>query len=563
LSSVLWRGSRATRIRIASGLVLFTYAFFHFLNIGLGLISPELMDEMQDAQMAVTRSVIGSIILYASLLLHAGLALVSLAGKRSLRMPVGETLQVILGLLIPLQLIAHLVQTRYASAFYDVEDEMSYLIILMWPNESIWQQSTLLLIVWIHGCIGLHFWLRLTRWWRKSIPWLFGIAVLIPGFAYAGLLTEGRRMSALFADEDTRLDFMDDFNWPGPGTFGELFRVTEQGMSVFYAALALTAATYLFRKLLRRRNAVQIQYVDGPAITSEKGMTLLEMARSGGVPHTALCGGKGRCTTCRVIVEEGADLLHPPSETELRSLQAVNAPPNSRLACQIRPVAPTTVFRVFRPEGGRSRAHASQGQEQRLAILFLDMRGFTARTTGQLPYDVVFLLNRFFDSIVPSITGAGGTVDKYLGDGLLAVFEAETEEASAKAALEAAAGVGSALQVFNQTLRAEGTQPVRIGMGLHLGNLVLGEIGVAGNAPRTIIGDSVNAASRLEQQTKALSVELLISAPLLTAAKVPAEDLDLQEFELRGVPEPVSALPVRRAAALPALLAAKTGSQPA
>ena len=177
MSSVLWRGSRATRIRIASGLVLFTYAFFHFLNIGLGLISPELMDEMQDAQMAVTRSVIGSIILYASLLLHAGLALVSLAGKRSLRMPVGETLQVILGLLIPLQLIAHLVQTRYASAFYEVEDEMSYLIILMWPNISIWQQSGLLLVVWIHGCIGLHFWLRLTSWWRAWVPWMIGLAV--------------------------------------------------------------------------------------------------------------------------------------------------------------------------------------------------------------------------------------------------------------------------------------------------------------------------------------------------------------------------------------------------
>ncbi|MBE1284266.1 MAG: 2Fe-2S iron-sulfur cluster binding domain-containing protein [Rhodobacteraceae bacterium] len=555
MGSVLWRGSWAARIRIASGLVLFTYAFFHFLNIGLGLIGPEWMEAMQDVRMLVTRSLPGTILLYAALILHAGLALTSLARKRSLRMPFSEVLQIVLGLLIPLQLIAHLVQTRYAHTVFDVNDEMSYLIILMWPGSAIWQQSALLLIVWIHGCIGLHYWLRLTTWWRKSIPYLIGAAVLIPAFAFAGLLTEGRRMFAIFIDDDLRPDYMADYNWPSRQSFAHLDTVKDQGLTLFWTALAATAAVYLGRKLLRRRNAIQVQYVDGPKITSEKGLTLLEMSRSKGIPHTALCGGKGRCTTCRVIIEEGAELLHPPSETELRSLRAVNAPPNTRLACQIRPTGSTTVFRVFRPEGGRSRAHASQGQERQLAILFLDMRSFTARTTGQLPYDVVFLLNRFFDAIVPSITGAGGTVDKYLGDGLLAVFEAPTSESSAKAAMNAAAGIGSALQVFNQTLKAEGTAPVKIGMGLHLGDLVLGEIGVVGNAPRTIIGDSVNAASRLEQQTKALSIELLISKPVLDAAQVPTDGLELQEFELRGVSEPISALPVQRAATLPALLA--------
>ena len=113
-------------------------------------------------------------------------------------------------------------------------------------------------------------------------------------------------------------------------------------------------------------------------------------------PHTALCGGKGRCTTCRVIVEDGADQLPEPSDIEARSLAAVSAPEGARLACQIRPTEPITAFRMFRPDGARHRAHASQGQERQLAVLFLDMRGFTSRTTGQLPYDIVFLLNRFF-----------------------------------------------------------------------------------------------------------------------------------------------------------------------
>jgi len=268
----------------------------------------------------------------------------------------------------------------------------------------------------------------------------------------------------------------------------------------------------------------------------------------------ALCGGRGRCTTCRVIVEEGGDLLHPPAKAEADSLAAVNAPPNARLACQLRPREPATVLRVFRSDGQQARAHQSLGQERRLAILFLDMRSFTARTTGQLPYDVVFLLNRFFDAIVPSITGVGGTIDKYLGDGLLAVFELEDEEASAKAALAAAAGISSALQVFNQALKAENAQPVAIGMGVHLGDLVLGEIGAANLAPRTIIGDTVNAASRLEGQTKALGVEVLVSAAVLRAAGHEPASFDLVTLELRGVAEPVQALALKRAGALPALL---------
>jgi adenylate cyclase len=542
LTSVLWRGNWQTRARIISGLILFIYAFFHFINIGLGLLSPALMDQMQDGMTAVVRNPIMSTVLYASLSVHAGLALAKLANRRNLRMPFSEILQVTLGLIIPLQLLAHLVQTRYAHEVFGVNDELSYLIILMWPNEAIWKQSLLMLVVWIHGCIGLHFWLRLTTWWRSALPYLIGLAVLVPAFGLAGVLTEGRRMFSIFVDPEQRAPLMEDYNWPSGETFQALFATTTHSTRVFWALLFLTFFTYGVRKLLRRRKSIRIRYVDGPEVTSEKGMTLLEISQANGIPHTALCGGRGRCTTCRVQVEKGSDLLHPPSIAEQRSLRAVNAGPNTRLACQIRPTHPATVFRVFRPEGGRHRAHASQGQERQLAILFLDMRGFTARTTGQLPYDVVFLLNRFFDAIVPQITKAGGEVDKYLGDGLLAVFETRDAESSAKAGLQATAAISKALVDFNEALIIEGSQPVKIGMGLHLGNLVLGEIGAAGNAPRTLIGDTVNAASRLESETKHLGVELLVSAQVLEAAQVIDDTTPLQEFMLRGVSEPIFAL---------------------
>ena len=554
MANILWQGNWITRTRIISGLVLLTYAFFHFLNIGLGLFSPEWMEEFQDARQVISRSFLGSLVLYSSLILHAGLALWNLARRRSMKMRIGEALQTLLGFLIPLQLLSHLVFTRYSHEIYGVNDEMAYEIVLMWASPEVWQQSTLLLAVWIHGCMGLHYWLRLTHWWRPLIPWMTGIAVFVPGFALAGLLTEGRRIYGLFVEGSQRPALMEGFNWPSREAFAELFQADSRWFSGFLVLLGLTAATHLLNRFLRRRRAVRIRYAFGPEIRAERGLTLLEMSQANGVLHTSLCGGKGRCTTCRVVVDEGGETLPPPSSAEARSLAAVKAPRGMRLACQIQPQSPLTVTRMFRPDGSKGRAHASQGSEQQLAVLFLDIRGFTARTSGQLPYDVVFLLNRFFDAIVPAITGVGGTVDKYLGDGLLALFETANPAHSAQAALDAAAAIGIALQDFNAQLAADGEPEVRIGIGIHLGELVLGEIGSAAHAPRTIIGDSVNTASRLEAKTKELGVELLISARVLQAAGYGVERFALQEFQLRGVREALAALPVEHAAALPRVL---------
>lgn len=548
--NALWRGGWATRLRIGSGLILFVFAFFHFINIGLGLFHTDYLHGMQDGRKAVTRHNAMSVVLYLALIVHAGLALASVVQRRTLRMPFSSALQIVLGLLIPIQLISHIIHTRYAHEIYDVNDEMGYIIVLMWPSSAIWMQSLLLLIVWVHGCIGLHMWLRLTPWWNRTVPYLIGLAVFVPSFALAGIMTEGRRIWADFSDDFLREQYIEHYNWPSAEAFQAMFNIKNNALTAFWVALGAVAVAYVGRKLWRRRHSVRITYARGPEVFAEKGMTLLEMSQANGIPHAALCGGKGRCTTCRVIVEDGGEHLPPPSEVEARSLAAVSASPHTRLACQMRPTEPLTVFRVFRPDGKRDRAHASQGQERKLAVLFLDMRGFTARTEGQLPYDIVFLLNRFFDAIVPAITDQGGIVDKYMGDGLLAVFDQADEHKSARSGLNAAIAISRALDQFNRQLASENSPEIRIGMGLHLGDLVLGEIGAAGNAAQTIIGDAVNVASRLESETKSLGVELLVSEELLEAADVHVSEGRIQMFQLRGVATPVPALPVPRASGL-------------
>ncbi|ASM73184.1 MULTISPECIES: adenylate/guanylate cyclase domain-containing protein [Roseobacteraceae] len=548
--SELWRGNWATRARIVSGLALMFYALLHFLNIGLGLFSSEWLEKGQDLRQIVTRNAVGEVLLYAALAVHAGFAMARLIERRSLRMPRAEAVQYAFGFAIPLLLLRHITYTRVAHEVYAVDDQMGYLMFLIWGTVSALSQTVLLLIVWIHGCIGLHLWLRGRAWWRRNTHLLTGLAVFVPAFALAGFVAESRRLHDAALDEDTRLDMLDAYNFPGPREFQGLIQIDTALYWGFVVVLGLALTFHFALRLNARRTSVRITYADGPTITAPRGQTLLEMSRGANVPHTSLCGGKGRCTTCRVMVEAGAEHLPPPSDAEARSLNAVGAPPGARLACQIRPEQPMTVRRVFASGAMTARGAASQGQERPLAILFLDMRGFTARTAGQLPYDVVFLLNRFFDAVVPAVTAAGGKIDKYLGDGFLALFETPDTASSAQAGLTAAAGIGRALDAFNAGLETEGAPPVGIGIGLHLGNVVLGEIGAAGHAPRTLIGDAVNAASRLEAQTKPMKVELLISTAVLDAAGL-ARPEGLVSLTLRGVSTEIDALPVPKAADAP------------
>lgn len=551
----LWRGGWAAQVRIISGLILMAYVAAHLLNLAAVLISFEAFDAVQNARLWVIRSRPGSAVIGLALVAHLVLSLGKVALARSLRMPAQDLLQIVLGLIIPLILVSHVVYTRGAHEVLGVQTMLGYVNTLIWTTWNGWMQALLVVITWVHGAIGMHMWLRITQWWKNALPWTFGIGVMVPTLAILGFVVSSRAINGLLSDPRAETLAQNVWNWPDADGFTQLAQMENQATLTIWAVLGLALAIFIVRRVWAAvHKPVRITYVDGPSVRAPRGQTLLETSRESGVAHTSLCGGRGRCTTCRVIVEEGLSDLPPPSETERRTLASVSAQPNARLACQMRPQAPVTVFRVFAPDGKRGRAHASQGKEARLAVLFLDMRGFTARTDGQLPYDVVFLLNRFFDEIVPPILKAGGTVDKYMGDGLMAVFETDTPESSARAGLTAIVGIGQALDHFNTTLSSEGSPPVAIGIGLHLGNVVLGEIGAAGQAPRTLIGDTVNTASRLESETKALGVQALVSIDTLEAAQISASHDALVSLSLRGRETALQALPVTHGTQLELML---------
>ena len=207
----------------------------------------------------------------------------------------------------------------------------------------------------------------------------------------------------------------------------------------------------------RTRGGIRVGYTAGPTLRAAPGPTLLEISRAFGVPHVSICGGRARCSTCRVKIESAEGELPPPSAAEAATLKRIGADPNVRLACQLRPHADMTVTRLVRlPEQSRALLPATAeevGVERTLAILFLDIRGFTALSDARLPYDTVFLLNHFFAEVGEAVTGAGGWIDKYLGDGLMALFglNGRTEDAC-RAALLAAMRVDAALERLNGEL---------------------------------------------------------------------------------------------------------------
>ncbi|MGI9383539.1 MAG: adenylate/guanylate cyclase domain-containing protein, partial [Methyloligellaceae bacterium] len=194
----------------------------------------------------------------------------------------------------------------------------------------------------------------------------------------------------------------------------------------------------------------------------------------------------------------------------------------------------------------------AEGVERTCAVLFLDVRGFTNLSQDKLPYDVVFILNRLFAAAGGAITRNGGWIDKYLGDGLMAVFgQSCGPEEACRQALHAADAIDQALDDVNRDLRDELPSPLRVGIGIHVGPLVLGEIGYEETASMTVIGRTVNAAARLEAATKEAGCQLIVSLDAACLAGLDGNALNPETVTVRGLTDPLEVIFVARARDLP------------
>jgi len=179
------------------------------------------------------------------------------------------------------------------------------------------------------------------------------------------------------------------------------------------------------------------------------------------------------------------------------------------------------------------------GTERQLTVLFVDIRGFTSLSEALSPEEVIELLNAYFQAVCPPIRAAGGRIDKFIGDAVMAVFNAPTPVPEhALAGCQAALGLAEAALRFrawvDKRFPGRGLPPFDVGVGVHTGAAVVGNIGFDGVREYAVIGDTVNTASRLEGLTKELGARVLISEATRTAAGPRVRTSERHEVQVRG-----------------------------
>jgi len=528
------------RLRLFSGLVMLAYVTMHLLNHAVGLISLEAMENVLWYIFRIWTNRPAQLVLYSSFLVHYALALYALWQRQTLRLRASELSQVVLGFAIPLLLVRHVVTTRISDSF--LHTDVGYYAYLLWvyfvrSPEYGFVQMLVLVVAWGHAMIGLHFWLKVRPWYARLQPTALVVAVLVPVLSLLGAIEAGRQVTALAADP----------NWiharitlPSPEAQSTLETITEL-LSWFFAAMvgAVLLARVARRIWQRRHGLVRIGYPDGRIVEVTPGTSVLEASRLAGIPHASVCGGRGRCSTCRIRVRGEIHSIDPPAEDEMRVLHRIGATPNVRLACQLRPRGAVEVTPLLPPFAhavdGRRRVDLAQGSEREIAILFVDIRGFTALSEGRLPYDVVFVLNRYFAAMGRAVEAAGGRVDKFIGDGVMAFWNAPVERPDH--VLRACAGALRAarrMERVNDAWEAEGRPRIRIRIGLNCAKVLVGNVGSSARLSYTALGDGVNVAARLEGINKVFGTTICISDSIYDQVQAEILARPLKRVQVKG-----------------------------
>ena len=530
------------RLRLLSGLFLALYVVQHLINHALGIVSFDAMEGWRSWWAPLWDFQPVKILLYSSFIIHICLAYRKLYQRRSLRLPRWELFQLASGLAIFPLLIGHVVGTRFAAEIGGLDPDYYFVVTAQIVNPRyLWQMPLLVLILWVHTLLGLHFWLRLYKWYRQSFPVWVMLAITLPVLSLAGFLRAVLTATEWARSEEALADiFYELFELP-EATFNLIMDLEGRALTVGGLLLLLTLLAREIRGYLERRSSeFQISHSNGQTVMARKGQTLLEAIRMAGVRHASVCGGKGRCTTCRVRVGEGLETLAEPESVEQQALSRIGADANIRLACQLKPnanLSVTPLVNVFDQPGEALNTRGGvQGKEREVVCMFVDMRGSTRMGEKILPFDVVFVLNQFFTELSNALDDTNGHYSQFTGDGLMALYglQAPSPRHAARDALQGAVKMYQRLDRLNQRLKQEFGQVVKMGVGIHCGPAIVGHMGPPTSPVLTAIGDCVNTAARLESLTKPEGCDVVVSVDVLRQAQLDFDQSSIKVLEVRG-----------------------------
>jgi adenylate cyclase len=557
------RGIGVRQVRIGCGLVLFAYLVSHFFNHALGNISLDALAIGLHYHILFWQFPPVAMVFYGAAIIHAGLGIWALYVRRQFRWKAIEPLQLVLGLSIPALIIAHIAGVRLGQALYGQEKlypEVFYAYWVVWPYKM-WLMFAVLIVAWVHGCIGLYFWLQMKAFYKRAAPFLLVAAVLLPTMAMLGLYQGGRTVVDDSDSAEWKTDNLSERQVGTPAQQDALEDITEYFLIGYLGLIGLALLARGVRALNERRGGmISLSYGNGRTVRVPRGLSVLEASLRYNVPHASVCGGRARCSTCRIRVIGDCTALPEPSKREAFVLHRVGATdPSIRLACQLRPTTDLSFFQLFMPHAMSANAHASHphriGQERYLVSMFVDMRGSTRLAESRLPFDTVFIVNRFLGAVSQAVLACGGQPNQFVGDGELALFGLHAgPQAACRQALKAAAMIAANVEELNQFLSHDLNEPIRFGIGIHGGEVIIGDIGYRDHMVFTALGDAVNVAARLQDMTKSLACEAILSEEVRVTAGLAADGLPQQQVVIRGRSEPMTVRSVTQAKTLSALV---------
>lgn len=540
------RAVSSGQIRLWSGLVLFGFVACHLVNVAFGVVSAGAQNAASTWLLGPWQTDAGLLVLGAAVCLHVGVNLRALHRRRTLRLRPWEAAQYLSGFLVPPLLMAHAVGTVPVSEVYGVDPDYQLVLGAFWVGDP-WsgvRQATLLIVAWTHGSIGLWHWLKLKTWFATARPLLQAAAVLVPALALAGYVSAGTEIRRVAATDPDFLQSVQDKAGVSAESAAASARWTTIGLTAYWGLLAAVLGARALRNARTRIKGQRVVYGEGRVVPLIPGATLLETLRAAGIPHPSVCGGRGRCTTCRVLVRDGlADLL-PPVPIEQAALTRIQAPEQVRLACQIRPTGNLSVAPLLSPHAtaadGRKPGHLL-GHEQIVTVAFIDLRGSTGLGEVRMPFDTLFILNLFFAEMMTALRETGGHYSNFTGDGLMALYGLDGDPAeAARRALAGGQAMLERLADLNERLAADLPQPLRIGVGIHSGEAIVGEMGPPDARTISAIGDTVNLAARLEGLSKEIGHPIVVSRDTIRLGRIRLPGVRPMSRTVRGRQEPIA-----------------------
>jgi adenylate cyclase len=511
------------RLRLASGIVMFTYVATHLANHAAGLVSLQAAEAVRLWFLLAWRSIPLTTLFYAAMLSHIVLALVAIHERRTLRIPSLELARIALGLCIPLLLASHFAGTRLAHELLGRDDSYALVVTKLWANDKGLHQLTLMCIAWFHGCLGLHFVLRHRPFYGRRFHLFFAACVLLPVLAALGFAAMAHEMQFTHRFEATQ-------------PVNEKLERTAEAICVAYGlAIALVMAARGARSWREHHRGLTITLAyPARSVRVPRGWSVLEASRAHAIPHVSLCGGRARCSTCRVRVSADPAYLPAPSAAERATLQRIGADPQVRLACQLRPTGDIAVVPVLRAQVTEVSGRQA-GVEHDVVVLFVDLRRWTTLAERHLPHDLAYVLEQFFEVVGEAVRQAGGIPNQFIGDSVMAIFGIDSDKGNGyRQALAAARLIESGIEQRNERLKLDFGHSFEFGIGIHAGRAVVGEVGWEDIRTLTAVGDPVNTAARLQELCKTYGVRLIVSEKVLNGAGVNAQSLARHTITVRG-----------------------------